>query len=225
MATESVRIFHIEAPSPLDLLSGIAEGPVLQAIAPLIGHSIHRQTVLSELEFATALRFLGEIGRFEDGENTRTLVLHISAHGYGEGKGLSFGADNVPWRRLTELLQPFVKIGQRYKGYRVMVLSACNAHEQKMTTALARNASIHKNLIPPKYLFCSEQEVPWQDAAVGWTLFYHQMPNVQLDEPDTVRNMLKLIASLNIHIRYFRWDSNEATYKRFPKGKLRAQRA
>ncbi len=141
-------------------------------------------------------------------------MLHISAHGNKEGTGVAFGGDFVQWAELTELLQPFVRVGESYKGHRIVVLSACNAHMQKMTAVFRRTAKANESFSPPKYLFCTE-EVLWQDAAVGWTLFYHLLPKAHLDEPETVRAMLKSIFALGIRIHYFRWDDQEATYRSF----------
>jgi hypothetical protein len=184
-------------------------------LPPLIGHKIHSQTVRSRTEFRRTLRFLGSIGEFRDEEENQPLVLHISAHGIRRGKGICFGADDAKWSGLAEMIQPFVKIGKSYKGDRIVVLSACNAHKQTMTSDLKRDASAKTKGAPPKYLFCTEKDVYWEEAAVGWTLFYHLMPKANLDNPSSIRDMLKKIALLDINIHYFRWDEQSRDYKHY----------
>ena len=216
MATNHFRIFHIESPGPLDALDGRAEAPALCAIAPLLRHKIFSQTTYSRDDFATLCKYLGTIGNYDDKAPTSPLVLHISAHGIDDGSGICFGADSVTWRELTELLQPFIQVRESYEGHHIVVLSACFAHKQTMTRIMGKFAGkMADNFVPPKYIFCTE-EVLWKDATVAWTLFYHLVPKVDLDEPTAVKDLLTQINKiLGVRLHYSRWDEKDSIYRHF----------
>ena len=212
MPTKPVRIFHIESPGPLDVLEGRAEAPALCAITPLMRHKIYSQTIHSREDFLKVCRLLGTIGKYPDTKSDRPLVLHISAHGNISGSGIALGGDFVTWQDLTKMLQPFIRVPVSYLGHRIVVLSACNAHQQVMTKRIgARNSD---DFVRPKYLFCTE-EVLWQDAAVAWTVFYHLLPTADLDDPRTVKGMLNKIAAVGVKLHYYRWDEKHSRYKHF----------
>lgn len=216
MPTKPIRIFHIESPGPLDALDGRAEAPTLCSIMPLMGHKIHSQTIHSREDFTKVCRLLGTIINYPDRASESLLVLHISAHGDCDGTGISLGADDVSWQELTKLLQPFIQVRPSYKGKHIVVLSACNAHKQTMTKAMKPKAGAKDKFVPPKYVFGTE-DVYWDDAAVAWTLFYHFLPKVELDNPATVKDLLKKIADVGVQLHYSRWDEQDSKYRRFPK--------
>jgi hypothetical protein len=219
LPTKPVRIFHIESPGPIDVLDGNAEGPSLSAVATLTGHKVHSKVIYSRQEFETICRFLSTIGQFEDdGEKDRPLVLHISAHGPKTGDGVFFGKDFVTWEELVEVLEPVLKITKKYTGDRILVLSACYAHLHDLGTLLAKA----KPRIPPRYLFSTE-DVAWGDAAVGWTLFYHLLPDSTLDDRGTIKeNLEKIHAALGIRIHYHRWSDEKKKYVHFAPGTAKA---
>jgi hypothetical protein len=210
MRTKPLRIFHVEAAGPLDLLETRAEGPVLCAIAPLIGHSIHSATARSLMEFETAVRLLGTIDDFEDDHNNRSLVLHISAHGNRNRRALSFGSDRASWKRFAATLRPFIRT--KYPGTRIVVISACFANRKAVTDALADEATSAKG-DPPLYLFCTEDEVGWDEAAVGWAVFYYLVARADLENRKEVQHIVKQIAAVNIRLHYYRWDGRK--YRHF----------
>ncbi|HVG60304.1 MAG TPA: hypothetical protein VNA24_17230 [Hyalangium sp.] len=206
-----VRIFHTECPSPQDLLDGRAEGPVLRAITPLIGHRLHSQIIASRTQFEEMVRHLGTLPRRDDPQKKLAVVLHISGH--GDKDGIRIGADDLDWADLVEILEPFVSIGGAYPGKRIVVLSSCFANKQKLADALMRGGN--RRRVPLDYLFCTEREVEWDHAAVAWTVFYHLLPQVDLDEKNSVQGALKKVYGLGTTLHYWRWDKKKRKYKHY----------
>jgi hypothetical protein len=138
------------------------------------------------------------------------LCIHIAAHGNKDGLG--FGKDLVKWDELFDTLRPLSKMAN-YDGDFILVISACHAVEQKLTSHFgekARKASVR----PPVYLFTTADEEPtFSDALVSWVVFYHQLPTVTLAEKDEVQKVLKRVkAAGGATLRYSRLDRNKGRY-------------
>lgn len=207
-----LRVFVLECPDPLDALEGRSEGPVLAAIGRLIGHQVITFLVRSKRELKETCQYVSSIDI--KGEPDRPICLHISAHGNTDGLG--FGADTVTWTDLATRIKAFMLPSMQHKGKRVIVLSACHADKQQLTTAIQEVIGSGDNVSPPKYLFCASGNVEWQDAAVGWTLFYHLLPNVNLDKKETVQGVLDKIRAVGVaQFVYFRWDDLKKRYLRY----------
>ena len=106
---------------------------------------------------------MGTIGDYDDTHPLSTLVLHISAHGYEEGSGLAIGGDEISWSKLTKALHPFITAGDPdktagdpYKGTRILVLSACDAHKQNITRTIEKNLK-REGSVPLNYIFCTRR--------------------------------------------------------------------
>jgi hypothetical protein len=148
----------------------------------------------------------------------RSLCLHISAH--GDSKGLRIGAEDLNWEELAEAIATILRAKIQFKGKRIVVLSACQAEQQKLTNEIAaliaRQRKLEKAIVPPEYLFCTSGNVPWQDAAVGWTLFYHLLPDADLDNKVSVQRILNNIKAADVDpIYYFRWDKEKKKYLKY----------
>lgn len=209
----TVRIFHLECPSPQDLLDGRAEGPVLRALAPLIGHRLHGETILSRVRFLEAVRHLGELPRFEDPDKNLPIVLHISAHGFDGG--IAMGADELNWVSLVADLEPFVSM-TGYPGRRIVVLSACFASKQTISGALTRSNNSRR--VPLDYLFCTEDAVAWDHAAVAWAVFYHLLPDANLNKRSSIQGILDKVHAMGTTVHYWRWDAKKSKYLHYAPG-------
>jgi hypothetical protein len=144
------------------------------------------------------------------------MCLHLSAHGASDG--LLFGGHTASWKQLLDAIQPV--LSSAYDGPRVLVLSSCDADQQRLTKEITEAVRNDEILIPPRYIFCATGKVAWRDAAVGWTLLYHLIPRVNLDESKQVKEMLAQIKSVDAAtFTYFRWDKKTRSYKRYPSKK------
>lgn len=211
-----LRIFVLECPDPLDALQGRSEGPVMAAIGKLIGHEVLTFLVRSKRELQETCQYVSSIDPHHDAqcEPDRPLCLHISAH--GNANGLALGADFVAWQELAEAIQAFLSSTMAYKGKRIVVLSACQADQQQLSSAIKELVAHKKAVSPPKYLFCTSGDVPWQNAAVGWTLFYHLLPDVDLDRKEAVQEILSRIKLVGVGpFVYFRWDEAKRSYRKY----------
>lgn len=219
-----MRIFIVECPNPMDLLQERTELQSLEKICKLFRHEVYTFLVKSSAEFKRVLRYIstidGDVNNKKD--NDEPLCIHISAHGYDDGSGLVFGADDLEWEDLTKALLPIMKEDIQYKGSKILIISACYANKQKITKEINKKKNnIRDGLTPIKYIFIAdEDEVKWQDAVVAWTILYHQLPHSDLDKPDTVKSLIRKMKESGFgNITYFRWDEERERYRKNPKKK------
>jgi hypothetical protein len=211
-AENYLRLFIVECPGPADATEGIAESSAVAAIARLIGHAVHSIPVHSIRALKEACTYIGSITQVRGTDLKRPLCLHISAHGASDG--LLFGR-TLDWSKLLEVIQPVLTY--KYKGPRILILSSCEADQQQLTKKIKSAVQQDTSLIPPRFIFCARGSVSWPNAAVGWTLLYHLIPNVNLDDKEQVKKMLAKIKEVGAaSFTYFRWDDKSKSYKRHP---------
>jgi hypothetical protein len=100
-----------------------------------------------------------------------------------------------------------------YTGNRILVLSACLAENQKITKYIEKELKKDPSLLPPIYVFTTIGKVPWDSAAVGWAIFYHLLPKANLDDRETIKEILRKITEINEgKIKYFRWSKLKNKY-------------
>ncbi len=211
-----LRIFVLESPDPIDALQGRSEGPALAAIGKLIGHEVLTFLIRSKRELRETCQYVSSLDPDHDAHRRpdRPLCLHVSAH--GNASGLGIGADFLRWEALAGAIEAFLSADMQHKGKRIIVLSACQAEQQKLSGAIQNLVARKKAVSPPKYLFCTSGEIPWQNAAVGWTLFYHLLPDANLDEKESVQGVLDKIKAAGVgSFIYFRWDDARKKYLRY----------
>ena len=211
-----LRIFVMECPDPIDAMQGRSEGPVISAIGRLIGHEVLTFLVRSKREFKETCKYIGSIDADHDSndQTDRQLCLHISTH--GNSNGLGIGADFLEWRQLATAIEPFLSGKMRHEGKRIVVLSACDADQKQLSDSIGAIVRQNTGLTAPEYLFCTSGEVEWQNAAVGWTLFYHLLPNVDLDQKKNVQAVLNKIRDVGVgRFVYFRWVGRSKRYVRY----------
>ncbi len=212
----SLRLFLVESPNAMDLLQGRSEAGAIEKICKLFGHEVASMIVRSKEELKDTLDYVAAIDEEHD-ENERAgapLCVHLGAH--GDKDGLEVGKDNISWKELFDQLAPLCESMPAYDGKVILVLSACNAAGQKLTAYITRNHQDYEGVKPPAYLFATEDEaVQWDDALVSWTIFYHQLPTLDLDNIKEVQRMINTIRSVAAKIVYWRWDDEKQAYRKY----------
>jgi hypothetical protein len=214
--SKRLRLFIIEAPSPMDLLQHRAEAPALEQVCSLIGHEVTSFVTRSKLELRTICRFISSMDSNHDRSRRRhvPLCVHIAAHGNQEELG--FGQDSVTWDDLVDILQPLGSM-PNYDGEVIIVISACNASDQKLTKQFEKKAQKSLEFRPPIYLFVNADEAPtFADAMISWAVFYHQLPNASLEKKGQIQKILGRVRSVGATtLMYYRWDKNKRRYVRY----------
>jgi hypothetical protein len=180
-----LRIFFVECGSPLDAIESRSECSAVGGMARLIGHSVLTFNTYSKRALEEACAYVGSICGADDPTPDTSMCLHISSHGSAEGLG--FGADSIAWAELLQVIQPVLT--KHYESKRILVISACDANEQTLSKAIAAEFK-KRSVTPPQYIFCATGKVAWDDAPVGWTLLYHLIPTIDLDQRSTVQKVL-----------------------------------
>ena len=106
---------------------------------------------------------------------------------------------------------------RQYYGPVIFIISACGAGEQKLTSELIKVEKSDGLLDIPAYLFVTaDKVVAWQDAAVAWTVFYHQLSEVDLEDKAAMQNAIsKVLIACGVRLRYYRWDSEYEIYRKY----------
>jgi len=212
-----MRVFILESPNPMDLLRGVSESTGLESICRLLGHETVSFFIRSSAELETVCNYISSIDiRLYRKAKPLPLCIHVSAH--GDKNGLQFGSDSVEWAQLAKFLSPICRSQPLYPAPRIFVLSACCADQQKLTGEFTKaTRSKNSKTTPPQYLFVTTgEDVPWADAAVAWTLLYHQLPQTLLDDRKSVQKVLDRIHNAKVwDLRYFRWDNKRREYLKY----------
>ena len=205
-----LRLFFVECGSPLDAIESRSESSAVGGMARLIGHSVLTFNTYSKRSLEEVCAYIGSICGTPDPTPDAPICLHISSHGSNEGLG--FGADSIGWAELLQVIQPMLT--KNYEGKRILVISACDANEQTLSKTIAEEFR-RRRVAPPQYIFCATGKVAWDDAAVGWTLLYHLLPGIDLEQKTAVQAILRKIAAVGLDIVYSRWDQSQKKYMRF----------
>lgn len=210
------RVFILESPNPLDLLENRAERYALEQVCKLAGHDAATFLIRDRNEFIQTCTFLSSIkGKVDD---TTALFLHISAH--GNAQGIGFGRDKLDWQTLAKVIQKMYDGLRYYHGPIVLILSACGANRQKLTSELSKGIkATTSRFIPPEYVFVfSDDTVSWLDAVVTWTIFYREAERLDFSDKRSVQKLLvKLQTSGFGKLKYYRWEETDHEYKIYPK--------
>ncbi len=210
-----MRVFIIECPNPIDLLQGRNEGNSLEQICKLVGHEVTSFHPRSKDELQTVCGYISSIDREHDDTDKPDLpvCVHISSH--GEEDGLIFGKDIVSWNELMEILEPICTKKSIYRGENILIISACEAKQQKLTEKIQKKIQISKAFQPPKHFFVTaDKNVYWTDAVVAWALFYNKIPKANLSKKKKIIAVLCLIEKAGLGcIYYYRWLGKNKKYQ------------
>lgn len=202
----------------MDLLQNRGEAPALEKACALIGHEVASLTATSKAELKELCRFISDIDSDQDRRRRKRvpLCVHISAHGNKNGLGL--GKDLVEWDELFDILTPVCAM-QNYDGDLILVISACEATEQRLTSHFKKKAQ-GAGVRPPVYLFTPADAAPtFPDALVSWVVFYHQLPRASLSDKDAIKNVLiRVKAAGGTTLKYSRWDGDRGRYLHYTPG-------
>ncbi len=221
-----MRIFIIECVNPMDSIQNRSEGAALEKICKIIGHDVAILTAYSNRDLDKYCDYISTIDANHDNENRHVrvpLCVHIAAHGNADG--IVFGKDFVDWRRLFLSLNPIIKDMNKYRGQVFISISACGAGRQKLMDEIEseiKNPAPRGERIvcPPEFIFVTEgsqgQEFTyWDDSAVSWTIFYHQLSKLNSINNENIQKILDNIrTTTGTSMRSFEWDKNRERYFR-----------
>ena len=189
----------------------------------LFGHDAYTFMLRDPGDLKRTLGYIGSAGWF-DRPTKAPVFVHLSTH--GDGDGLFVGPKQVLWKKLGEMLISMLEgmhfDGNGYPGPTILVISACDSRDQSLTRYLAHAFRKGRLNSPPLYVFLiADPEVYWADAVVSWTIFYRAVLDLDFvaNEPSPeVKTFLEnLRRSEYGNLVYFRWDSADRRYLRFPK--------
>lgn len=210
------RVFIIESPNPLDLLEDRGERLALEQVCKLVGHDAATFVVRDRAEFLQTCAYISSIKG--DKSDKTPLFLHISVH--GNDTGIAIGRDSIGWQDLAKATQDMYDRLKFYHGPIVLILSACGANKQKLTSELTKGRkAASATFVPPEYVFVfSEDAVAWTDAVVTWTIFYREAVKLSFTSKENVQKLLDRLRTSGFgNLRYHRWDSSAEDYKFYPK--------
>ncbi len=214
-----LRLFVVESANPIDVLQDRAEAPTLKTIGSLTGHEVAIISVQSRQQFKDACKWIASIDKRPKQQSMpgrkkiydAPLCVHISAHGNDEG--IAIADELISWKELASDISPICKDMNDYYGKVVFIISACGAGEQKLTDELSKLDLLD---IPVYIFVTADREVKWQDTAVAWTVFYHQLKTAEFEDKSSIQKVLdRVIFSCGVRIRYYRWDSKTKKYKKW----------
>jgi len=204
-----MKIFIIESPNPNDLLDSRNERASLESMCKMFGHQVGSFFTYTKADFENIIKYISKV-ELEDDE---LLCLHISCH--GNSNGIAIGNDFIKWKDVSVLLIPIFeneKIGKKT----IVILSSCGANNQKITTRINQlDEDARRDYHFPNYFFVyNQEEVPWTDALLCWSILYHQFGKLNNIDRENVQSILKDINRFG-SLKYFRWNEEELKYKSF----------
>lgn len=210
-----LKIAVIESPNPMDLFDGRSESDSLVPACKLIGHQSISFLAKSREEFAEVCKYIASADTAHASKYpSAPLFLHLSCHGNGEG--VAFGESDVSWELLVQDIEPILS-NPLYEGNFAIAISSCGSGGH----------DLHKHFIEkieegdikkiPQYIFSIPGDnVYWDDALVGWILFYHKLSKVNLSLRAKVQDALvEIYCGTGLKFSYHRWDEGAGKYKTF----------
>lgn len=159
-------VFVIESPSSADLYHGRSETNLLERAIGLNNIRCASRTAINLEAFIAAIR----IGLQEEMVANPGLIpiLHISAHGFGDGIQLSSG-EVLNWGGLRELLKP---VNKALDGCLIVCMSTCEGYSG------SRMAMVLDDPDYPFFAIVGNGDKPtWPETAVAFAAFYHLVAN------------------------------------------------
>lgn len=171
----------IESPSKADLEAGRSEGKMLTAALDLAELPYLYSLVSNYQEFMTALGkwTVDAIAR------ERVPVIHLSMHGSPNGLVLTDG-HFLPW---ADLNWKFRMINVKLNHILVVCLSSC--YGLSGLQMLREEAyGMLENQPPFRLLVSNLDRVPWSDAAIAFSTFYHLL--------ERGKNPLEMVSAMRV---------------------------
>jgi hypothetical protein len=209
------RVFILESPNPVDLLENRGERLALEQVCRLVGHNVAAFLLRDAQELKQTFSYIGSMGKGEKGD-IKPLFIHVSVH--GNDSEIAVGPDRISWDELSRTVQQMYTRLRCYHGPIILILSACGASNQKLTTELTNGANSPQDPFhPPEYVFVfSDKTVQWIDAVVTWTIFYSEACKIDFADRTAVQSLLNRLHKSGFgNLKYYRWDIESKKYKRF----------
>lgn len=157
-------VYMVESPSPIDIYHGRKETELLDAATKLNGIPFFYKTAINETAFRAAL-ILG-IQEALDTIKDRLPILHLSAHGDGDGIQLSSG-ERILWTELKNLLMP---INKAINGNLLLCMSSCEGYSG---IRMAMDADAVE--FPYYAIIGCGSKPTWAEAAIAYATLYHHV--------------------------------------------------
>lgn len=210
-----IKIAVVESPNPIDLFDGRTESEGLVSACKLIGHQSISFFAKSRHEFKEICQYLASADTKHASKHpSAPLFLHLSCHGSDDG--ISIGSDDLTWKSLVQDIEPILN-NSYYKGNFALTISSCGSGEHDIDKHILNKIEEHDSLKIPQYIFSIPgYTVNWDDALVGWVLFYHKLSDTKLGDKSKVQNALKEIyKGTGLRFSYHRWDEENNGYKTY----------
>ncbi len=225
--SRKIRLFIIECVDPMDLIQKRSEGRALEQICKIIGHEVSILTAYSRQDLDKFIDYISSIDVNHDSSPSRKmpLCIHIAAHGNSDG--VAFGRDFINWQDLYVSLEPVIYDMGDYNGEVILSISACGAGNQKLIDVIEKNKEAekvsrrrrtNKEVIPPEFIFVTKGSggrniTYWDDSAVAWTIFYHQLSKLRSLEQTDVNEIIRDIRNATrTELISFEWDKEKERY-------------
>jgi hypothetical protein len=157
-------VFVIESPSAADLYDRRSEGEIVRQAVELNGLCCVVKTAISLAAFDACLKV--SLSRAMETLPSHIPLLHISAHGNGDGIQLSDGKF-MSWIELKERLRP---VNRALGGSLVVCMSSCQGYA-------GIRMAMHVDEVDLPYLAlvgCNSMP-SWGETAVAYATLYHQL--------------------------------------------------
>ncbi|WP_283689930.1 hypothetical protein ACSW9I_06125 [Clostridium perfringens] len=200
------KVYIIESPSADDLMKGITEGQALTKILELSNIQYEYFLVTTKEVFEKALVYIKEdVLELQEEKIFVWPIIHISCHGNEECIGLT-NNEFINWSTLEKYLSIVNVCFEEADPVSPIILSmssCCGLNAIKSDWVKNHESS------PFSFVLGHENEIPWDDALIAFSVFYHNFINKELDPLTALKCMNDSINSEN----YFKLFSSTDCYK------------
>ncbi|WP_338656295.1 DsrE family protein [Sporosarcina psychrophila] len=203
-----MKVFIIETSSPFDVSEERSESKALTEICKMMDHEVAMFFAKSKREFEEICNYISSIEYVVERKDEEPICIHLSSH--GNEKGILFGRDNLSWKEVSQVLTPIFTMD--YEEDIFLVVSSCGTDRINLHSHMKN--IVEEDYSPPKYIFSvNEEETEWRDAALIWTILYHQIDSLDSDEKLQVQGLLNRISGAGLgKLKYHRWDEDRNKY-------------
>ncbi|MFC4094814.1 hypothetical protein [Euzebyella saccharophila] len=127
-------------------------------------------------------------------EKSEYRYLHISSHGCK--KSLDLALDDIKFKRLGEILNP-------YLDYKRLFISACSTVNEALASQIFLNKKCYSIIGPKKGIY-------FGDAAIFWASFYHLIMEDDKMKYDNLKEKINKLSKLfKVRMNYYRKSTGE----------------
>lgn len=199
------KVYIIESPADIDLFENRTEGKALSNILRISEIPYEYLLVTSKRTFGQAFDLIkDDISELQEEYLFVWPIIHISCHGNDEGIGLTDGS-YLNWNVLYHMLED---------------INICFEEEQNSPILLAMSSCYGLHAIkadwdneksPFAFVLGHEETIPWDDALIAFSVFYHNFVNKKVTSDIALECMNN---SIN-HPEYFKLFNSKDIYNLF----------